>query len=231
MDPYATRASAIGATVGLSSAEPQRVHPLASLLAELARVISGVHVRWLDCEPSTRQRIYFANHTSHLDAVVLWAALPEGIRALVRPVAAQDYWEKGGLRRYLSQRVFHAILINRNPQSSERSPATAKEVIDKMLEAMGDRYSLVVFPEGTRGSGEDVALFKSGLYHLAHGKPGVELVPAYLENLNRTLPKGEVLPVPVLGSVTFGPPMTLEPDEKKEAFLERARDAVRRLRP
>jgi 1-acyl-sn-glycerol-3-phosphate acyltransferase len=212
------------------NADP-RIHPLASLLAGFARLISGVRVRWLDSEPSERQRIYFANHTSHLDAVVLWAALPGGVRALVRPVAAQDYWEKTGLRRYLSQRVFNAVLINRDPRASERSLAAAKAVIDNMVEAMGDRYSLVVFPEGTRGSGEDVGRFKSGLYHLALGKPGVELVPAFLENLNRALPKGEVLPVPVLSSVTFGPPMRLEPDEPKHPFLERAREAVRRLRP
>ena len=224
MTPPQTTADAV------ASPSP-RIHPLASLLAMFARVISGVQVRWLDCEPGPRQRIYFANHTSHLDAVVLWAALPDEVRALVRPVAAQDYWEKSGLRRYLSSRVFHAILINRNPQASDRSLAAAQGVIEKMVEAMGDRYSLIVFPEGTRGSGEDVAPFKSGLYHLALRKPGAELVPAYMENLNRILPKGEVLPVPTLSSVTFGPPLRLEPDEKKRAFLDRMRDAVRRLRP
>lgn len=208
-----------------------RIHPLASFLALFARLISGVQVRWLDCEPSPRQRIYFANHTSHLDAVVLWAALPGEVRALVRPVAAQDYWERAGLRSYLSQSVFHAILINRNPQGSERTLAAAQGVIETMVAAMGGRCSLIVFPEGTRGTGEDVAPFKSGLYHLALRKPGVELVPAYMENLNRILPKGEVLPVPTLSSVTFGPPLRLEPGEPKSAFLERAREAVCRLRP
>lgn len=207
------------------------VHPLASLLAFGARIVSGVHVRWLDCAPGPQQRIYFANHTSHLDALVLWAALPDEVRALVRPVAAQDYWEKTALRRLLSERVFHAILINRNPQGSERTLAGALGVIDKMVEAMGDRHSLIVFPEGTRGSGETVAPFKSGLYHLALRKPEIELVPAYMENLNRILPKGEVLPVPLLSSVSFGPPLRLEPGEHKKSFLVRAHDAVCRLRP
>ena len=207
------------------------IHPLASLLAGFARLISGAQVRWLDCAPSPRQRIYFANHTSHLDAVVLWAALPGDVRALTRPVAAQDYWEKGRLRRFLSARVFHAVLINRNPQGSDRSLRAAQAVIDRMVESLGACYSLIVFPEGTRGSGEDMAAFKSGLYHLALRRPDVELVPAYLENLNRILPKGEALPVPLLSSVTFGPPMRLEPNEPKKIFLERAREAVRRLRP
>lgn len=210
--------------------ESARVHPLASALAFGARILSGVHVRWLDCEPGPQQRIYFANHTSHLDALVLWASLPDEVRALVRPVAAQDYWEKTAARRFLSERVFHAILINRHPQGSERTLAAATGVIGKMVEAMGARHSLIVFPEGTRGSGEEVAAFKSGLYHLALRKPEAELVPAYMENLNRILPKGEVLPVPVLGSVTFGAPLRLEAGEHKKKFLERAREAVNRLR-
>jgi 1-acyl-sn-glycerol-3-phosphate acyltransferase len=208
-----------------------QVHPLASVLAVFARLISGVNVRWVDCEPSPRQRIYFANHTSHLDAVVLWASLPDDVRPLARPVAAQDYWEKTAARRFFSARVFNAVLINRNPQGSERSLAAAQTVMARMVEALGDHCSLIVFPEGTRGSGEDVAEFKSGIYHLAQRRPDVELVPAFLENLNRILPKGEVLPVPVLSSVRFGPPMRLEAKEPRRQFLERARSAVLRLRP
>jgi 1-acyl-sn-glycerol-3-phosphate acyltransferase len=207
------------------------VHPLASALAVFARVISGVRARWLDCEPSTRQRIYFANHTSHLDAVVLWSALPDHVRALARPVAAQDYWEHTALRRYLASRVFRAVLINRNPRGAERSLAAAQGVIERLVEALGERSSLIVFPEGTRGSGQDVAPFKSGIYHLVQKRPDVELVPAYLENLNRILPKGEVLPVPLLSSVTFGAPLQAAPGETKREFLGRAREAVRRLRP
>jgi 1-acyl-sn-glycerol-3-phosphate acyltransferase len=208
-----------------------KIHPLASLLAGLARLISGVQVRWLDSRPDTRQRIYFSNHTSHLDAVVLWASLPPEVRALARPVAAQDYWEKTAARQYLASAVFHAVLINRNPQGSERSLAAAQAVMERMVEALGDRHSLIVFPEGTRGSGEEIAPFKSGLYHLAQRRPDVELLPVFLENLNRILPKGEVLPVPVLSSATFGPPLHLGPGEPKREFLERAREAVRRLKP
>jgi 1-acyl-sn-glycerol-3-phosphate acyltransferase len=205
-------------------------HPLASLLAWLARGISGVQVRWLDCEPSVRQRIYFANHTSHLDAAVIWAALPVEARGLARPVAAKDYWEQSALRRYLSSRVFRAVLIERGRSATSPSRAEARGVIDRLVEAMGDRCSLIVFPEGTRGLGDDVTQFKSGLYHLALRKPNVDLVPSYMENLNRILPKGEVLPVPLLSSVTFGPPLQVGRGEEKRAFLDRAREAVRRLR-
>jgi 1-acyl-sn-glycerol-3-phosphate acyltransferase len=206
-----------------------RVHPLASLLAGVARAISGVRARWIDCTPSPRQRVYFANHTSHLDAVVLWASLPSGLRAFARPVAARDYWDRTALRRYLSSRVFQAVLVDRGARGHERSLEAARATTERMVAALGEHCSLIVFPEGTRGSGEDVAPFKSGLYHLARERPDVELVPVYLENLNRILPKGEVLPVPLMSTATFGPPLRLEPSEAKPAFLERAREAVRRL--
>jgi hypothetical protein len=72
--------------------------------------------------------------------------------------------------------------------------------------------------------------FKSGLYHLCRLKPELELVPVYLANMNRILPKGEVLPVPLLGRVIFGKPMTIEPNEDKTAFLTRAREALLALK-
>jgi 1-acyl-sn-glycerol-3-phosphate acyltransferase len=99
-----------------------------------------------------------------------------------------------------------------------------------MLKAMGNEYSLILFPEGTRGTGEEVAAFKSGLYYLCHEKPGLRLVPAYLNNLNRILPKGEILPVPFISKLTFGPPFALATDEPRAAFLARAREAVCRLK-
>lgn len=192
------------------------------------RVATGVRVRWEGCEPSTAQRIYFANHTSHLDAVVLWGALPAEIRARTRPVAARDYWDRGPLRRYLSQRVFRVVLVDR--ASGGPNVAAARGTIAGLVEAMGERDSLIVFPEGTRGDGGEVGPFKSGIYHLASRVPGVEFVPAYMDNMNRILPKGEVLPVPLVGSITFGPPIRVHEGETKSAFLARARDAVRELR-
>jgi len=206
-------------------------HPLAGIIAGAARLISGVHVRWVDSQPEARQTIYFANHTSHLDFVVLWSSLPAGIRARTRPVAAQDYWDKG-LRRAIAVNVFRALLVARHQPSQEDHSAlpNPRLAIEHMLDAMGTDDSLILFPEGTRGTGEEVATFKSGLYYLCQQKPGLRLVPAHLNNLNRILPKGEFLPVPFLSRLTFGPPLSLEPGEPKAAFLARARAAVCRLK-
>lgn len=210
------------------------IHPVANLLAAIARGISGVQVQWAGCEPDERQRVYFANHTSHLDFVVLWSALPPEIRAVTRPIAAKDYWEETPLRRYLAEKVFHAVLLERGSLAKAKNPEEAhfvgRHLMEDMASALGDRNSLILFPEGTRGTGEKIAPFRSGLYHLALRRPDVEMVPAYLENLNRILPKGEFLPVPMLSLLTFGKPIQVAPEEEKDAFLERAREAVSNLR-
>ncbi len=195
-----------------------------ALLVAMARLVSGANVRWAGCGPEIRQRVYFANHTSNLDALVVWASLPPPVRALTRPVAARDYWSKGPLRRYLANRVLHAVLIER------KKPTTHDNPLADMLAALGDRYSLIIFPEGGRQTGLELAPFKGGLFHLAKDRPDVELVPVLIENLNRILPKGEFLPVPLLGSVSFGAAIKLEAGEGKARFLERAQAAVKALR-
>lgn len=189
----------------------------------IARLITGADARWEGCAPDTRQRIYFANHTSNLDALVIWASLPPTVRILTRPVAARDYWEKNAWRRYLADQVFNAVLIQRKKPTAHDNP------MSDMLAALGDRHSLIIFPEGGRQSGEEITPFKSGLFHLAKDRPDVELVPVLIENLNRILPKGEFLLVPLLGGVSFGPPMKLEKGETKDAFLNRAQEAIRSL--
>ncbi len=201
---------------------------LASSVASAARFVCGAQVAWRE-RPQNEQSVFFANHTSHLDFAVLWSSLPRELRAVTRPIAAQDYWDRG-VRRRLAVDVFNAILVPRRGADGDRA-AHARDTIARIAESMGDRYSLIVFPEGTRGSGDTVAPFKSGLYHLCERKPGLQLVPAYIENLNRILPKGEFLPVPFISRVTFGAPTFLEPGETKAAFLHRMRDAVLALKP
>ncbi|MBV8374931.1 MAG: 1-acyl-sn-glycerol-3-phosphate acyltransferase [Candidatus Eremiobacteraeota bacterium] len=206
------------------------MNAFAGLIAGGARLITGVQVSWLDGMPAAGQAIYFANHTSHLDFVVLWSSLPAELRARTRPAAAADYWSHG-FRRKLAVDVFNAVLVSRHEHNGDpgRAETAARETIERIAEEIGDRYSLIIFPEGTRGTGETVAPFKSGLYYLCLRKPGIALIPAYIENLNRILPKGEFLPVPFISRVRFGKTMFLEPSEPKREFLQRARDAVCRL--
>ena len=195
-----------------------------SFLALLARFLSGASVRWIDSQPDTCQRVYFANHTSHLDAIVIWSALPQRVRSVTRPVAAKDYWCAGGIRSYMANRVFNALLIDRTEIKVHQSP------VDLLIREIGHRHSLIVFPEGGRNSGGEIGEFKSGLYYLCKKRPDLELIPVHIDNMNRILPRGEVLPVPLLTCISFGPPIWLEAGEPKVDFLERARAAVRRLK-
>ncbi len=201
------------------------MHAMTShLVAGALRLFSGSVARWQGCGPDLKQRVYFANHTSNLDGPVLWASLPPPVRVLTRLIGAKDYWSVGRLRPFLAYRVFNAVLIERKKPTPECNP------LDDMVNALGERHSLIIFPEGGRQTSPEPQQFKPGLFHLARKRPDVELVPVWMENLNRILPKGEILPVPVLGSVTFGAPIRLEEGETKPDFLTRAREAVMALR-
>jgi 1-acyl-sn-glycerol-3-phosphate acyltransferase len=198
----------------------------AAVIAGGCRLIAGPAVEWR-CDPSSDvQRIYFGNHASHLDFIIIWSALPWGRRRLVRPVAGREYWERNAIRRHLARRVFNAVLVDREHAAS---PCFGHAATERMAHEMGDRHSLIVFPEGTRSLNGEIAPFKSGLYHLSRLRPGVELIPVHLENLNRILPKGESLPVPMLSRVVFGPPLHAGGHEEKRHFLANARAAVIQL--
>jgi 1-acyl-sn-glycerol-3-phosphate acyltransferase len=191
-------------------------HPLTFVLRSLV----GAQPRWLGCQPSSALRIYFANHTSHMDTLALWCALPAELRARTRPVAAADYWSGGGMKAYLATRGFNALFIERSPDRRDGDP------LAPLADALGRGESLILFPEGTRRAQALPSPFKSGLFHLARRYPQAELVPVYLDNLYRSMPKGTWLPVPLTCSVRFGAPLARSADEPKDAFLERARQAV-----
>jgi len=193
------------------------------LLLALVRLLTGAQARWYGCPPKAEQRIYFANHQSHADLVMIWAALPEELRAITRPIAARDYWTKSKLRQWITTAVFNAVYVDRERRDVE-------DPLQPLAEALANGDSLILFPEGTRGHAEEPQPFKAGLYNLALRFPHVVLVPAWIANIQRVMPKGEVVPVPILCSVTFGAPIRVEPGEERRHFLERARQAVIALR-
>ena len=190
--------------------------------AWIIRVVCGIRLLPVEALPST-PAIYFANHSSHLDFMSIWAALPASIRGRVRPVAGRDYWEKTPRRRRIAKDFFNAVLIERQRVTVASNP------LEPMLAALDAGDSLIVFPEGTRSLDGQIHDFKSGLYHLARARPAAVLVPIYLQDLNRILPKGDFLPVPLLSSMSLGPPLQLGADETKVIFLQRARQAVQQL--
>jgi 1-acyl-sn-glycerol-3-phosphate acyltransferase len=231
-------------------------------LLGLVRVLTGSQARWYGCPPKAEQRIYFANHQSHADLVMIWAALPEELRSITRPIAARDYWTKTPFRQWITTAVFNAIYVERQAATPPTAPAAAVvadsaqpggpdpaseappppspealraalpegDPLAPLVRALESGDSIIIFPEGTRGHGDDPQPFKSGLFRLAQMFPHVVLVPAWINNVQRVIPKGEVVPVPILCSVTFGAPIALEPGEERRPFLDRARQAVMALR-
>ncbi len=235
-------------------------------LLGLVRVLTGSQARWYGCPPKAEQRIYFANHQSHADLVMIWAALPEELRSITRPIAARDYWTKTPFRQWITTAVFNAIYVERQatpPAAPAGAPASTTaessgappggpepaaappippspealraalpdtDPLAPLVRALESGDSIILFPEGTRGHGDDPQPFKSGLFRLAQMFPQVVLVPAWINNVQRVIPKGEVVPVPILCSVTFGAPIELEPGEERRPFLDRARRAVMALR-
>ncbi len=192
-------------------------------LAGLARLITGAQGHWYGCPPKAEQRIYFANHQSHFDWVLVWAALPLDLRTRTRPIAARDYWTSSRFKAWITREIFNAVYVSRVP-AADRAPD--EDPLEPLVEALDSGDSLVIFPEGTRSSKGEPQPFKGGLYHLAERFAGLQLIPVWIDNVQRVMPKGEVVPVPILCSVTFGAPIRLEPGEDKRAFLERARAAV-----
>ncbi|WP_213937715.1 lysophospholipid acyltransferase family protein [Pseudomonas sp. dw_612] len=198
---------------------------VATLITSMARTVTGARSLWMGCAPEPVQRIYFANHSSHGDFVLLWASLPPALRKLTRPVAGSDYWNKSAVRRYIISRVFNGVLIDRERKDPVDNP------LQPMLDALANGDSLIIFPEGTRNLEDGLLPFKSGLYHLAKSYPQAQVIPVWIANLNRVMPKGRVLPLPLLCTTSFGIPLQLEEDESKEHFLTRSRDALLALAP
>ncbi len=275
------------------------------LLLGIVRLLTGAQARWYGCPPKAEQRIYFANHQSHADLVMIWAALPEELRSITRPIAARDYWANTPVKRWITTEVFNAVYVERAattppaaapsvevppPAAAEPAPPagriepsmepllpmslpfadTSVEVMNEvqgqldlpappppppapapaapapepeaapvqpatdplapLIEALRSGDSIIIFPEGTRGHTGEPQKFKSGLYALATMFPEVVLVPAWIDNVQRVMPKGEIVPVPILCSVTFGAPIRVEEGEERRPFLDRARAAVIALR-
>ncbi|EXB27441.1 MULTISPECIES: lysophospholipid acyltransferase family protein [Acinetobacter] len=198
---------------------------IAFLTRRGARLLTGARSLWVGCEPELKQRIYYANHNSHIDFILLWSSLPIHIRRQTRPIAASDYWLKDGFRRFLIQDTFSGVTIQRN-RSDQQDP------LQPVKDVLTEGYSIIFFPEGTRNLNDDIELleFKSGLYHLSQQFPDVEVVPVWISNLKRVMPKGAFIPLPLLSTVIFGKPLVLNQFSDKEQFLKHAQQQLLKLK-
>jgi len=194
-----------------------------SLLIASVRLLVGAQPRWQGCAYSPEQRIYVANHSSHLDVVLLFSALPAPLRRQTRPVAAAEYWNAGPVRRYLIHSIFRGVLVGR--QGGPLNPLEPAAI------ALRQGDSLIFFPEGTRGPGGILQPLKPGIFHLARWFPDIDIVPAWIDNSYRILPKGFAIPVPLLCSITFGTPLRWKEGQEQDEFLAEVREALESMQP
>lgn len=195
-------------------------------ICAFARLLTGARALWKGTAPAAVQRIYYGNHTSHGDFVLIWASLPEELRVRTRPVAGADYWNATPLRRWLAHEVLRGVVIARTKTDGGADP------VAQMGAALDAGDSLILFPEGTRNTTDAPLLpFRSGIWRVVAAHPDVECVPVWIENLNRVMPKGEFLPIPLLCTLSFGEPVRIAPGEAKDAFLDRLAGALLALAP
>lgn len=188
-------------------------------LLGLVRLVVGARGRYASTPPSAQQTIYFANHSSHVDTLAILAALPTDLRAGVRPVAARDYWDATPIRRFIANRVLRVVYV-------ARQGAEGEDPLQAVRAALAAGWSIIIFPEGTRSQSGEIGPFKSGLYWLSSEFREVQLVPVYLSDLMRAMPKGKFLPVPINCQVSFGEPVPTARKHTRDEFLTAARDAV-----
>ena len=200
--------------------------PVSVAIVLFARAITAVRASWPESGMQTRRCVYFANHSSHGDFILIWTVLPPRLRRRLRPVAGADYWLKSTLNSFIGRDVFNAVLIERDREARKEDPVT------QMTQALDAGSSLILFPEGTRNLTEQILQpFKSGLFHLAQARPDIDLVPVWIDNLNRVMPKGEFVPIPLICTVSFGEPLHIGETEEKTEFLARAEAALLALAP
>lgn len=198
------------------------------LVVGLAKMLTGAQAVWKGSAPDTRQRIYFANHTSNLDTIIIWSSLPYQLREKTRPVAAKDYWSKPGIRHHIATKELNVVFIERDKATRTGDP------LDPLRQALHEGYSLIVFPEGQRNKEIVPGAFKSGIFRLYQEFPDVDFVPVYLENVAKTFPRGAFFPLPIICKARFGAKFKFDNssvDDSKNTFLENARRRVIDLIP
>lgn len=162
-----------------------------------------VGVEFTDCRflKEEEQFIILANHNSHLDTLSLLSSLPGSLLWKVKPVAAEDYFGKNRFQTFISNYFINTLLIRRKGEKdSEHDP------LKKMLAAIDEGYSLILFPEGTRGKPEQMGNIKSGIARILSQRPQVKYVPVFMTGMGHSLPKGELIILPYKSSIFYGMP-------------------------
>jgi 1-acyl-sn-glycerol-3-phosphate acyltransferase len=168
--------------------------------------------------------IVVANHNSHLDAPLLMTMFPIRRLTQIHPVAAADYFGKTAWRRTI-------VMIGMNAMGIERTAAAGRDVLQPMVDALEAGKTLIFFPEGSRGEPGVIGSFKPGIGKIAKTVPGLVVLPVFLAGAERSLPRGESVPLPLGIDVIVGKPKTYDSSLDAREIAEMVRADVLALAP
>lgn len=171
------------------------------------------------------QCIVISNHNTHIDTLILFRLFPLHRVRKVKVIAAQDYFSQG-IGGFLGRLVFNLILL-------ERRATKAATALEPIAEALRQGFSIIVFPEGTRGDPGVIQPFKSGIGKLAVDFPELPVYPVFLSGIEKTLPRGGSLPVPFCINLVVKPPvfgrdfLHFDPSQARKQCAARLEEIIR----
>lgn len=167
---------------------------------------------WLGVRVSNRKKlptdgpaIIVANHNSHLDVLTLFTLFPLSTLVKVQPVAAADYFLKNKLIGWFALKVIGIIPVYRG--AHQANPLQA------CVDALAENKIVIIFPEGTRGEPGIFGEIKSGIWHLSQQCPDVPIFPVYMRGLDRSMGKGQRIPVPFFIDIFIDEPVFYDADK------------------
>lgn len=160
----------------------------------------GLNVRGREHLPRRGPAILAPNHNSHLDALALASLYPLAELPGVVAAGAADYFFRNAPTAWLARHVLGAVPV-------ARGAVRGSDPLAACSAALAEGRVLIFFPEGSRGEPERMQPVRSGLARLAAAHPEAPVVPVYLRNFGRVLPRGDWLPVPVVCDVVIGRPL------------------------
>ncbi len=191
---------------------------MALICKPIAHFWFGLNLLHKERLPEKGPAIIIANHNSHLDTFLLLTLFKTSLLDRLKPVAAADYFLKGGFSSWVSLRLIGILPVTRERKREESDPLQA------CYRALERGDILIIFPEGSRGAPEEMSNFKTGIARIARQFPEVPVVPIYLQNAGRALPKGKHIPVPFVFTAIIGEALTY-PGDRAE-FMDQLRSAM-----
>lgn len=189
----------------------------------VAKLMTGADLTGREHLPSKGPAIVAANHTSHVDTLLMLSIFPAVAISKVRPAAAADYFLKDPVVGWFSRNIIGIVPVARDKVRTE-----GEDVLRPALDALARGEIVVVFPEGTRGDGDELSRLKNGVARLAEAYPDAPVIPVWIQGAGRVLPKGEVVPVPMTCAVLVGPPIHWQ--GRRTAFMDALRQGLQSLK-